>query len=185
MGLHNSGRLATVGPGSYCYAKVSLLICKHWGMYYVAMTSTCVGKHGGRGELFAHLQYPGRTSTKCFQQDEAITLNCTHSDLGEPPGTVYWIYSGSSYGNTASVLQDSEIPNAVYQKQSAIEHIIRISPIMPSLNGQTVQCQYQMFTSEGEGQPVQLRTITSNKAKILLVPGTCSNVKAVIVMTID
>ena len=144
-------------------------------MYYVAMASTGVGKHSGRGELFAHLQYPDGTDTKCFQQDEAITLSCTHSDLGEPPGTVYWIYSGSRYSNTASVLRDSEIPNAVYHQQSATEHVIRISSIMPSLNEQTVQCQYQKFTSEGEGQPVQLRTITSNKAKILLVPGTSSN----------
>ena len=128
----------------------------------------CVGNHGDHSELFAHLHYPDTTDKRCFQQNEAITLNCSHSNF---TGTVYWLYSGSEDGNTASVLEDSEIPNAVYLRQSWDEHIIGISPIVPSLNGHTVQCLYQKFVSEGQGQPVELRTITSNKVKVLLVPG--------------
>ena len=124
-----------------------------------------VGDHDGRGQHFAHLQYPDGTDTECFKHDEAITLNCSHSDLGGP-GIIYWLYSGSGDGNTAAVLRDSGIPNAVYHQRSGTEDIVRISPIQTTLNGQTVQCQYQIFVSGGQRQ-----TVTSNKATVLLAPG--------------
>ena len=127
----------------------------------------------GLGMLFAHLQYPGSAEIECFQQDneEAITLNCSHIDLGQP-GIIYWLYSGYEDGNTSSVLGDSGIPNVVYQSRSGTEDIIRISPILPSLHGQTVQCQYQKIVSAEQGQ--QIQTITSNKVTVLLAPGACA-----------
>ena len=48
----------------------------------------CIGDHDGRGQHFAHLQYPDRTDTECFKRDEAITLNCSHSDL-RGPGIIF------------------------------------------------------------------------------------------------
>ena len=87
------------------------------------------------------------------------------------PQNIYWLYSGSGDGSRAAVLRDSGIPNAVYHQRSGTEDIVRISPIQTTLNGQTVQCQYQIFVSEGQGQLTQLQTVTSNKFTVLLASG--------------
>lgn len=89
---------------------------------------------------YIQLQYPDGTSTNCFYPGSGeITLNCSHSDIGVA-GTVNWVYSGNSGPPTS--LPYSGIPNAKYSNRSGTEHIVTISPVEQSLDGQTIQCQF-------------------------------------------